>query len=214
MPFDSPSRHSGHCRAPRRRGADLRRHAAEDGAARAADRHSRSHARRNGHARHRRRSRARSGRRGKNSRRGWRRALDIPDGRVENTWENRLKVASVIRETRPRVVILPYWKGRHPDHYTRSVLGYEACFLAGLAKLRSALSHQLSAKAIPGCQRLRTARAASSIQDYLRHALLRCASDVCGRHQRAVRAEVRFHPRLQVAVQRSGGRQRHLPCPR
>jgi len=65
----------------------------------------------------------------------WRRALDIPDGRVENTWENRLKVANVIRETRPRVVILPYWKGRHPDHYTTSVLGYEACFLAGLAKL-------------------------------------------------------------------------------
>jgi len=65
----------------------------------------------------------------------WRRALDLPDGRVENTWENRLKVASVIRETRPRVVILPYWKGRHPDHYTCSVLGYEACFLAGLAKV-------------------------------------------------------------------------------
>jgi bacillithiol biosynthesis deacetylase BshB1 len=65
----------------------------------------------------------------------WRGALDIPDGRVENTWENRLKVARVIREQRPRVVILPYWKGRHPDHYTASVLGYEACFLAGLRKL-------------------------------------------------------------------------------
>src|SRR5271163_4460490 len=74
---------------------------------------------------------------------GWRRALDIPDGRVENSWENRLKVACVIRETQPRVVILPYWKGRHPDHYTASVLGYEACFLAGLAKL--ALSSQPSA---------------------------------------------------------------------
>ena len=65
----------------------------------------------------------------------WRQALDIPDGRVENTWENRLKVARVIRQTRPRAVILPYWKGRHPDHYTCSVLGYEACFLAGLTKL-------------------------------------------------------------------------------
>jgi bacillithiol biosynthesis deacetylase BshB1 len=77
----------------------------------------------------------------------WRRALDIPDGRVENTWENRLKVASVIRETRPRVIILPYWKGRHPDHYTASVLGYEACFLAGLAKLdpETALNSQPSA---------------------------------------------------------------------
>src|ERR1700719_1591483 len=65
----------------------------------------------------------------------WRQALDIPDGRVENTWENRLKVVRVLRQQRPRVVILPYWKGRHPDHYTASVLGYEACFLAGLAKL-------------------------------------------------------------------------------
>ena len=65
----------------------------------------------------------------------WRQALDIPDGRVENTWENRLKIARVIRQTQPRVVILPYWKGRHPDHYTASKLGYEACFLAGLAKL-------------------------------------------------------------------------------
>jgi bacillithiol biosynthesis deacetylase BshB1 len=67
----------------------------------------------------------------------WRQALDIPDGRVENTWENRLKVARVIREQRPRVVILPHWKGRHPDHYTASILGYEACFLAGLAKIET-----------------------------------------------------------------------------
>ena len=65
----------------------------------------------------------------------WRRALDIPDARVENTWENRLKVAAAIRETQARVVVLPYWKGRHPDHYTASMLGYEACFLAGLSKL-------------------------------------------------------------------------------
>jgi len=65
----------------------------------------------------------------------WRKALDIPDGRVENTWENRLKVARVIREQRPRVLILPYWEGRHPDHYTASILGYEASFLAGLKKL-------------------------------------------------------------------------------
>src|SRR3954467_1916775 len=65
----------------------------------------------------------------------WRGSLDIPDGRVENTWDNRLKVVRVLREQRPRVVILPYWKGRHPDHYTASVLGYEACFLSGLAKL-------------------------------------------------------------------------------
>jgi len=65
----------------------------------------------------------------------FRQALDIPDGRVENIWENRIKVARVIREQRPRVLILPYWQGRHPDHYTASLLGYEAAFLAGLKKL-------------------------------------------------------------------------------
>ncbi|MFY9673209.1 MAG: bacillithiol biosynthesis deacetylase BshB1 [Terriglobales bacterium] len=65
----------------------------------------------------------------------WREALDIPDGRVENTWENRLKIVRVLRQLRPRVLILPYWEGRHPDHYTASVLGYEAAFLSGLAKL-------------------------------------------------------------------------------
>src|SRR6201987_6220794 len=76
----------------------------------------------------------------------WRGALDIPDGRVENTFENRIKVARVLREQHPRVVILPYWKGRHPDHYTASVLGYEACFAAGLAKL--AISSQPSALSV------------------------------------------------------------------
>src|SRR5258707_1164548 len=68
----------------------------------------------------------------------WRPGLDIPDGRVENTWENRLKVVRVLREQCPRVLILPYWEGRHPDHYTASILGYEASFLSGLAKLNPA----------------------------------------------------------------------------
>ena len=65
----------------------------------------------------------------------WRGALDIPDTRVDNTYDNRLKIARVIRLLRPRVVILPYWEARHPDHAKASPLGYEACFLAGLTKL-------------------------------------------------------------------------------
>jgi bacillithiol biosynthesis deacetylase BshB1 len=64
-----------------------------------------------------------------------REALDLPDGNVENTQANRLKIAAVLRRLRPRVVILPYWQGRHPDHYTTATLGYEACFASGLAKL-------------------------------------------------------------------------------
>lgn len=64
-----------------------------------------------------------------------REALDLPDGNVENTFANRLKIAAVIRRLRPRVVILPYWQGRHPDHYTSATLGYEACFVSGLSKV-------------------------------------------------------------------------------
>lgn len=66
-----------------------------------------------------------------------RQALDLPDGCIENNWENRLKIASVLRKLRPRVVILPYWQARHPDHATAATLGYEACFVAGLIKVDS-----------------------------------------------------------------------------
>jgi N-acetylglucosamine malate deacetylase 1 len=64
-----------------------------------------------------------------------RQALDLPDGAVANTLENRLKIARVVRELRPRVVILPYWEARHPDHAICATLGYEACFLAGLSRI-------------------------------------------------------------------------------
>jgi bacillithiol biosynthesis deacetylase BshB1 len=70
-----------------------------------------------------------------------REALDLPDGNVENTLANRLKVATILRRLRPRVVILPYWQGRHPDHYTTATLGYEACFAAGLSKLDLPAGH-------------------------------------------------------------------------
>lgn len=61
--------------------------------------------------------------------------LHLPDARLENTLAARLSLAVRIRELRPRTVILPYWQGRHPDHYRASEIGYEACFLAGLRKI-------------------------------------------------------------------------------
>ncbi len=64
-----------------------------------------------------------------------REALDLPDGNVQNTYENRLKLAAVLRRLRPRVVVLPFWQGRHPDHYTSATLGYEACFVSGLSRV-------------------------------------------------------------------------------
>jgi bacillithiol biosynthesis deacetylase BshB1 len=65
---------------------------------------------------------------------GWRQALEFPDGAVENTLENRIQIVRVLRQLRPRVVILPYWQARHPDHAIVAALGYDACFLSGLAK--------------------------------------------------------------------------------
>jgi N-acetylglucosamine malate deacetylase 1 len=61
--------------------------------------------------------------------------LRFPDARLENSLAGRMTLAQRIRELRPRTVILPYWEGRHPDHYRTSEIGYEACFLAGLKKI-------------------------------------------------------------------------------
>lgn len=65
----------------------------------------------------------------------WRGNLRFPDARLENNIAARMTLAVKIRELQPRLVILPYWEGRHPDHYRACELGYEACFLAGLTKL-------------------------------------------------------------------------------
>jgi bacillithiol biosynthesis deacetylase BshB1 len=68
---------------------------------------------------------------------GRRQALDLPDGAIENTLENRIKIVDVLRQWRPRVVILPYWQARHPDHAITGTLGYDACFISGLAKVET-----------------------------------------------------------------------------
>jgi bacillithiol biosynthesis deacetylase BshB1 len=61
--------------------------------------------------------------------------LHFPDARLENSLAGRMTLAQRLRELRPRTVILPYWEGRHPDHYRTAEMGYEACFLAGLRKI-------------------------------------------------------------------------------
>ena len=61
--------------------------------------------------------------------------MNLGDSRLTASIENRMALAEKIRAARPRTVILPYWKGRHPDHYTAATLGYEACYAAGLKHL-------------------------------------------------------------------------------
>ena len=61
--------------------------------------------------------------------------LDIADGNVAVTDENKLKVIREIREYKPRIVFAPYWKVRHPDHGHASHLVREAAFFSGLKKI-------------------------------------------------------------------------------
>jgi N-acetylglucosamine malate deacetylase 1 len=61
--------------------------------------------------------------------------LGLPDAHLEVCMDHKLAVARRIRALQPHTVILPYWGGRHPDHYTAARIGYEGCFLAGLKRL-------------------------------------------------------------------------------
>jgi bacillithiol biosynthesis deacetylase BshB1 len=61
-----------------------------------------------------------------------RRNAGLPDAGLFNTNESRKVVVELIRHFRPRVVILPYPIGRHPDHRIASELCRDASYLAGL----------------------------------------------------------------------------------
>jgi bacillithiol biosynthesis deacetylase BshB1 len=63
-----------------------------------------------------------------------RRNAGLPDAHLANTDETRRIVVEQIRYFRPRVVILPFPVGRHPDHRVSSELGRDACYLAGLTR--------------------------------------------------------------------------------
>src|SRR5256712_6263720 len=58
----------------------------------------------------------------------------LPDAHLANDETSRAIVVTWVRQTRPRVVILPFPVGRHPDHRIASELGRAACYLAGLAR--------------------------------------------------------------------------------
>jgi bacillithiol biosynthesis deacetylase BshB1 len=67
-----------------------------------------------------------------------RRNAGLPDAHLQNTDQMRRVLVEHIRHFAPRVVILPFAVGRHPDHRVASELGRDACFLAGLAKYDAA----------------------------------------------------------------------------
>ena len=58
----------------------------------------------------------------------------VPDAHITNDEATRVRLVELVRRAQPRVVILPYPVGRHPDHRIASEVARDACYLAGLAK--------------------------------------------------------------------------------
>jgi N-acetylglucosamine malate deacetylase 1 len=67
----------------------------------------------------------------------WRENLRWPDRRIGKDPAHLEHAVGFIRRHRPRVVAVPYWSDRHPDHTAASELLTEAAFNAGLRRYQS-----------------------------------------------------------------------------
>lgn len=67
---------------------------------------------------------------------------ELPDAGICNDRGTRERIVSILRDLRPRVVILPFIRGRHPDHRVAAEVCRDACFLAGLARFGSGSPHR------------------------------------------------------------------------
>jgi len=64
----------------------------------------------------------------------WRLTLDMPNRALFDTVENRRKIAAVLREHRPNVIIAHHWDDSHPDHIQAHALSVAARFHAKFTK--------------------------------------------------------------------------------
>ena len=59
--------------------------------------------------------------------------LDLGDGRLEDSMENRRVLVEMIRELRPRIVMGHYWEDLHPDHVAAGNLLRSILYPVGFA---------------------------------------------------------------------------------
>jgi bacillithiol biosynthesis deacetylase BshB1 len=64
----------------------------------------------------------------------WRDNLGLPNRSLQPTLEARHRLAGVLRHTRPRVLLAPYWIDAHPDHVAATTLIEDARFWSKLTK--------------------------------------------------------------------------------
>jgi len=68
---------------------------------------------------------------------------ELPDAGLTNDRETRERLVGLLRQLRPRVVILPFLTGRHPDHRVAAEVCRDACFLARLARYGGGEPHRV-----------------------------------------------------------------------
>jgi bacillithiol biosynthesis deacetylase BshB1 len=68
--------------------------------------------------------------------------VGLPDSEIGTDPTQRLPLIQLIRDTRPRLVLIPYYQDRHPDHVAASKLVEEACFFAGVRKIGTGDPHR------------------------------------------------------------------------
>jgi N-acetylglucosamine malate deacetylase 1 len=63
--------------------------------------------------------------------------LDFSDCEIMDSYEGRLKLVTVIRKYRPRLILAPLWKGEqnHPDHLACGLMVRYACRYSRFAKI-------------------------------------------------------------------------------
>lgn len=64
----------------------------------------------------------------------WRGQLGLPDGELADTPDFAHALAATLRLTRPRVLVVPHYRDRHPDHFGAYHLAKRAVHLAALKK--------------------------------------------------------------------------------
>lgn len=64
----------------------------------------------------------------------WRVNLGWPDGGIDGTPDQLRDAAGLIRQALPRVVVIPYWRDRHPDHVAASQALTRAAFKSRLRR--------------------------------------------------------------------------------
>jgi len=61
--------------------------------------------------------------------------LNLPDCGVTDSPENRRLIAGAVRRHRPKIVLAPLWKDRHPDHAAAGLLVRNSQLYCGLKNL-------------------------------------------------------------------------------